>query len=51
MQSVRIKPLWQTGTDRCMDNVMFMIVVNLGVEILVGLVMGKMDNVDNVVIR
>jgi hypothetical protein len=34
-----------------MDNVMVMIVVNLGVEILVGLVMGKMGNVDNVVIR
>jgi hypothetical protein len=34
-----------------MDNVMVMIVVNLGVEILVEMEMGKMGNVDNVVIR
>ena len=32
---MQIKPLWQTGTDNCMVNVMVLIVVSLDVETLV----------------
>ncbi len=52
---MRIRPLWQTGTDHCIVHVMGLTVVNLDVEILiiimVVIIMGKMGNVANMVNR